>query len=364
MGRAILVLLGAAALSAMYMNQAGLSSSQAQDEVIADFEFGLLSRQIAMSAMNIGVAEAKQDFLNAHNIYYRQTPFQDGAFDLTGSTVVSGEQIGLHAVGMTGGEQYHICSIVSEGGGGPIESALIIDTDDADADFRGNSFLITGNDTAPPSEPTAPTRRPVHAIGVPSVAIENVFESEIASNQEDNVTGMDGDLDVYPGPTVFDIDAFYAEALTQVDTTFGTGTFNGNDTYGSKTHPTVVRIAGDARIMGDWSGFGVLLIEGDFELGAGNFVWEGIVMVRPPDGEDLDIRLSGGAEIYGALIVQTGAPGPSGMPTELTFDHRGTASVAYSANTIDRLGATFSTITGISPVKLYISSYRESSSGC
>jgi hypothetical protein len=263
---------------------------------------------------------------------------------------------------------------MADGGGGPIESALIIETEDANVDFKGNSFLISGMDTQPPSlggvppfngGPSAGTNRPVHAIGVPSSSVETTFESEPSSVQEDNITGMDGNLDVYSGPTAFDVDAFYQETINLADTVMAGGMFNGNPIYGSKDAPAVVRITGDAVINGDFEGYGVLLIEGDMVLGSGSFLWEGIVMVYSPTGADLNVTLSGNVDIYGALIIKVAdSPNPEELTFELDLDQKGHAAISYSADAIDRLAAEFTTLAQTSPMKVPVTSRRESKAGC
>jgi hypothetical protein len=70
-------------------------------------------------------------------------------------------------------------------------------------------------------------------------------------------------------------------------------------------------------------------------------------------------------EIYGALIIQTlETPDPNDPVAHLEFGHQGNARILYSAGAIDRLGATFSSIAKTSPMKVYITSSRQSKTGC
>ena len=374
MGKALVLILLAAVIGGGALMQSSILSSQATDDTINDHEANLLARQIALSAINIGIAEAKSDFANASTMAYNHVSFRHGLYNLTGSAPAAGI-VRLSAAGLIDSAAYFICADLAQGGGGPIESAMIIDATDAVVDFRGNSFLVSGLDTNPPSlgglppfngGPTAGDGFPVHAVGVPNGSVETIFEDETSSNQEDNVVGMDGNDDVYSGPSTFDVDAFYAEAMTQVDTTLTGGMYNGNDVYGAPNDPWVVHITDDATITGTWEGYGVLIIEGNVNIAAGDFKWEGIVYVKGKEGENLDVNLSGGVEVYGALIIQTteDEDDPDAPQLELDLATTGNASVSYSEDTIDRLAGDFTTIAQPSPKKIYVSNQRESSTGC
>jgi hypothetical protein len=366
------------------MYHSGLLSSRERGEVINNHEYEILARQIALSAMNLGIAETRRDFAAAPTIARNNVPFRDGLFDLTGS-VQPGGLVGLHAVSYINESQYHICSTLSPGSGGPIESSLVIDAEEASVSFAGNSFNVLGLDVMPPSVgglsqtrggPLLSGDRGVHAAGVSAATVETVFEDAASSAQEDNILGQEGNLDVFYGPMALDIDALYSEAREEVVTTLSGGTHSGTATYGSADAPTIVHITGDANITGNWNGFGVLLIDGDMSISAGDFMWEGIVIASAPAGKALDVNLTGGMEIYGSLILRASDPveasgdpgrghhGPTAGAGSVDFRQSGNAAVMYSAETIDRLASMISVLGGIAPSKIYVANRREGKTGC
>lgn len=364
MGKGTLALMGAVILGGSLLSQSIFTSSRARDNNISAHQSDVLARQIALSAMNLGIAEAKGDFSNAGSINYDDQPFQHGMFDLN-STLKPGGGIGLKAVGMIDGSQYQICSVLEAGKGGLLESAVLVEAEQSSVNYDGNKFNISGLDTVPPSQggPLPGSDANVHGIGVSSNALKTTFESAASRVQEDNIIGVDGTLDIYHGLSTFDIDAFYASIVNQASITLPGGKFKGNDVYGSAASPEIVRITGDADITGTWEGFGVLLIEGDLSLGAGDFRWEGVVLVRSEPGQDLNVRLTGGVDIYGSLIIQTGAPVQNTVPT-LDFYQSGATNITYSTEAIDRLNTSFTQLAQPAASKIRTTSYRESKSSC
>ncbi len=92
--------------------------------------------------------------------------------------------------------------------------------------------------------------------------------------------------------------------------------------FGSSTD-RVLRIDGNANFGADFSGEGVLIIEGNFEVPQGvNFSWDGIILVKPKETNlNPNIDLSGIVNINGGLvIIQEGIPNTGHMDLTINYD--------------------------------------------
>ena len=94
-------------------------------------------------------------------------------------------------------------------------------------------------------------------------------------------------------------------------------------TFGT-SGPNVLRIQDNVSLSGNLSGQGILVVEGDFVIPAGQtFNWDGIVVVAPPSGQlSGTIDFSGNVNINGSLIIaQDGVPNTGHMDLTVNMDY-------------------------------------------
>ena len=171
---------------------------------------------------------------------------------------------------------------------------------------------------APWSGPGQGTRRRHHAA-------EHERPSALLRRQ-DNILGAGGTPSVQASPVNLDIAAMAAAFNLMADYTLA-----GNQTnpvvpdWGDLNDLKIIHIAGDLAISGNMTGAGVLVIDGNFQMG-GTINWEGVVICLG----DVDVVGGGSAKnIVGALLIQGTVAGNSNI--------NGNVKVLYSSQMLQNL---------------------------
>ena len=325
MGKGVLIIMLASLAAAMMMMRSSQEAAVASENLNSDQEGALLAREIARSAINTAIAQARRDFANAENISYDDVPYQDGEFDVAAARPTPGT-VELTATGRYGEFSYQIKTTLVEST--PLDAPLIFDVPSIDAKFNGPNYELIGIDTAPPSAPgqTSSPESDRTAIRTSESSVRDDLLDEIGAGGYDQVVGVNGEGDVESGPLSVDPNELFDQASANRDfTTDGAGLKN--KTWGSPNAPVIVYCEGDAKVSGQSSGYGILVINGDLENASGQFQWEGIVIVK---GNTPDVKLTGGGSIYGALVViSTGG--------EAEFRMGAQAEIKYSSEAIGRI---------------------------
>ncbi len=191
--------------------------------------------------------------------------------------------------------------------------------------FAGNSFYIDGHD----HHYTAPYDTIPGASTLPGIATPNSptdIASSLNAQQQNNVEGSGTDPSVQSSPVNLDLQAM-ADAWNEVADITYSGSLNNPSTagWGDVNHLKVVHVAGDLSVQGTNSGAGVLIIDGDFQLG-GAFNWNGLIICLK------NVNVVGGGDaksIVGALMVQGTVTG--------TTNVNGNVRVIYSSEMIAKL---------------------------
>jgi len=197
--------------------------------------------------------------------------------------------------------------------------------------FNGNSFYIDGHDhnyTAPYD--TVSGGSPLPGIATPNDP--NVIASQLNGQQQDNVQGSGSDPSVRPATVNLDLPSMAATWSDMADITLAGNQNNpSTSTWGSmSTTPLtlkIVHVTGDLHLTGNNSGAGVLIVDGDFEMG-GTFNWNGVILCLK------DVTITGGGSaknIVGALMVQGSLSGNSAV--------NGNVKMLYSSEMISQLAA-------------------------
>ena len=106
-------------------------------------------------------------------------------------------------------------------------------------------------------------------------------------------------------------------------------------TFGSNPGEEVLRIDGDLNVIGDFSGEGILVVEGDFTVPPGvNFEWTGLILVQPPSTSlNPKIDLDGNVDIVGSMVaLQEGLPNTGHMDITSFRDYSGSWSSPYGVD--------------------------------
>ncbi len=300
------------------------------------YEGEVIVREIARSAMNRAIGEARRTFAQAENIAYADTPYQDGSYDVSAERL-SASSVVLEAVGRLGNHEYSIRTTLAQVS--VLDAVLNVDTDDVAATYNGNSFTIDGRDTNPPSAPDgdASEDNNKHGIHVRTEEGRQIAIDALSSGQRDNVRGVDGDADVVSGSFDIDFEALYDQAKASATVTVNNGQINGNTTFGTPWQPVIVYVDDDLRINGNARGYGVLVVDGDIDA-RGNMTWEGLIVARDDAGVAMDF--GGSAEVYGAVVLL----GRGGLSVEGDYTIRGNGQLYYSSEALGRLYAQLSTL--------------------
>ncbi|HXF58785.1 MAG TPA: hypothetical protein VN539_03080, partial [Candidatus Saccharimonadales bacterium] len=134
----------------------------------------------------------------------------------------------------------------------------------------------------------------------------------LSSQQEDNVQGSGGDPSVRVSPLNLDIPAIAAQWALIADLNYAGGLNNPDtSTWGTVGDLKVVHVAGNLGIQGNGVGAGVLIVDGDLDLG-GTLNYNGIIIVLGDcniHGGGSDKNIVGGLMCQGSLTGSTTVTG-------------------------------------------------------
>lgn len=341
MGKGLLIIVLAALTGTAMLVQGSQRTAFESDFETSKYEGEVIVREIARSAINKAIGEARRDFAQAENVEYAGVAYQSGSYDVT-SERISGSSVVLQATGHFGTFEYTIRSTLTQTT--PFNAVINIDTEDVDATYDGNSLTVDGRDTNPPSAPggSASVENDKHAIhALTNDGREAAFDA-LALNQHDNVRGVDGDADIVSGAFGIDFETLYNEAKAEATMVLTDGRINGNTTFGTSYAPEIVYVSDDARINGTARGYGVLVVDGDLQV-TGNMIWEGLIVVRDDTGITADF--GGNSSIYGAVVLLG-----RGAGVETAYSIRGNTSIQYSSEALSRFNTSLSTLSSASKI--------------
>ena len=249
-------------------------------------------------------------------------------------------------------------------------AALAFPGNEAQANFSGNAFEVSGNDFNTDGSPGGCA--PVYGISVsptlgsPPGSNEQVVENALSAQQKDNVTGKkqvasgpafgNNTVAVEPTLTPAMVKAFIDAAKANADITLNShqpsglsfsnigntcsADVNSQTCWGTASTPKVVYIKGDfdptsqfsaLQLSGHTEGYGVLIVEdGDLRI-SGNFAWNGPIIVT---GQYVGIGFLGGGTqaVYGAVISNETAADPGFYEGVVT----GNSTIRYSCQALNQ----------------------------
>lgn len=364
MGKSLLIFVAVASLGGTIMLSQRMDTERVDTERKTLDEAQMIAREITESAYSLGTSRVQASFyerpLNG-DIAYEGIAFGDGDYDLyvlelpcgamrvtaTGRMTVSidDQQHGTSTTTQTHSMQGDYVALAEMPGAVLVDASV---TSDVSVHFNDDS-QISGMDRRPACDEVEDeswdycadfsTIRSGMGGTQPQVVTNNsALQAIAATGVEESLTNTTSvgsfpsyvqDLydDAYAVATMVDPDPYVHRYTSSHE-------FNIEKKFGSPTDPVVVLVEGDARFTGKTTGYGVLIVQGDFEAGS-NFTWGGAVYVVK-SGE-LDVRLKGDARVFGSLVVQnpdngTGTSGP------LHIHMENEAAVFYSAESVALMG--------------------------
>lgn len=208
----------------------------------------------------------------------------------------------------------------------PATTAFYCHDPEADWDFQGTTFLISGHDLNPDgTKGGAPS---VPGIGTPGNTIS--ITKQLKTTQKPRVKGV-GTWPSVKTVGGIDIDSLFADWAPYATTTYdGPSDVLGDVQLGDRTNlmPEVVLAKGDLKLTGNATGCGILLVEGNLEI-TGDLDYAGLIVV----GGNTTFRPDPGRKqrLWGAFVT-------TGVFAGEDIEIGGDCAIQYSANILGTVG--------------------------
>lgn len=208
----------------------------------------------------------------------------------------------------------------------PAAQAFYCHDPEADWDFIGTAFLISGHDLNP--DGTSGSAASIPGIGTPGSTVS--ITAQLSSTQKSRVKGH-GKFPSVRTVNGIDVDSLLTDYAPLASVTYqGPDDVLGDVTLGNRTAllPQVTYAKGDLKLAGTTTGCGMLLVEGDLEI-TGAFDFAGVIVV----GGNTSFRPDPGVTqvLWGALATVATV---SGEDVEIGGD----ATIQYSSSVLTTVG--------------------------
>jgi len=269
-------------------------------------EYGeqVVARDIARSAYNLAMADARRDFAGAAaRLAMNDKAFGGGTFDIV-PTSYGTDSLVLEITSTAGEASYQIRTTLVEVS--MLDAALIVEAPHVVPSINGPTVLITGLDTDPATNPQGLKGADQHGIKANMAAVATQFGAAFGLAHKNKVRGKRGIGDINAGAFTAAVQDIYAEGLLEHDFV-QSDDIDGAVTFGSVNSPAIV-VAQDITVNdgGHLTGYGLLLLDDEFEVKSGGRLdWEGLVIAKAETSIGLDY--SGTVNIYGSHIVLQGS---------------------------------------------------------
>lgn len=334
MGKTTMILSFVAMLSSSMMLYSAKESGLKAERRQADYQKELIVEEIARVGYNLGLGAIKRDF-EAYTTLSKTVDYHGGSYQLT--VTGSGRRVKISSKGVYGAKDHTIegkAQLIY-----PLPSPLYMHTQTVSAKYNGDIFEISGIDADPYSGlPEPPLADTVAAVVTSQASVRDEMLDELRILQSDNVHGKKASGDIYKGKSAVNLKKLIQESRDNADAVFyGDQNFSENPSFGSSSDPQIIVVeGGDVRLRGNISGYGVLLVQGNVDVGVtGSLTWEGIVIVYGDNGATVDIN--GNAHISGALVAISEQFGESDADDVIDFRVGGSAVIEYNSEAIMRM---------------------------
>ena len=211
--------------------------------------------------------------------------------------------------------------------------ALYLATDqETDATFRGDTFLVSGNDVNY-SDNQAGTKPAVPGLTTRNEANAQEARDSLNNSQKDNIRGM-GFIPGDPatpsilaglGPSTAQISQLITDLLALPHVTNNNHLINGIQTFGTEANPQITYFDNSDGVHianGNASGAGIMIVEHSLTI-TGSLDFKGLIIVR---GETDVSQITGHALVWGSIWT-----------TDFDVTVGGNADVQYSSEALIRL---------------------------
>ncbi len=266
----------------------------------AQHEDDVLAKEIALAGLEAAISQVKRNF-DTWREGFSDVSYLGGTYTVTVSGPPEGPVV-ITSVG-THRDVSRTLKVTLVRDFDFDAAVLVVAPGIEEVEFSGDAFLVSGYNTLPPSLGGGDAGgSSTHAVKTATAVLEEAFEQYITPNTADNFVGVGGNKDIVSGALDLDVEALYQEIKAKVPSShvYSGGDYEGTMTFGTAASPGIFVFTDDVEFEGNVKGFGVMLVEGEFEA-SGNFTWEGLVFVRKKG--ELEIELSGNARIYGAVVI-------------------------------------------------------------
>jgi cytoskeletal protein CcmA (bactofilin family) len=164
--------------------------------------------------------------------------------------------------------------------------AIYLAADTVDSQFKGDAFLVDGNDHTTAGALTGGNQLP--GISTRNGDVTNEVVGSLSDQQKDNVKGLGFSLSPLSpsvittgGPGVDDLEVMIANILgTAGVVTDNSSNINGNQTFGSVAAPKITHLTNaNVQLNGTAQGAGVLIVDGSLTIN-GTLDFTGWIIVR------------------------------------------------------------------------------------
>ncbi len=358
MGKMLLIFIAAASVGGTLMLSQRMGTERVDTERKTLDEAQMLAREITESAYSLGVSRVQASFherpLNG-DVAYEGITFGEGDYDLyiiklpcgamrvtaTGRMTVPVADGSASTTTKTHTMQGDFVALAEMPGAVLVDAAV---TSTVNVTFD-DTATISGVDRRPACEKVleeswdyctsfATIRSGMGGTKPQVVTNNNVLKALGASGTESAMSST-SPVTTFPAYVQDIYDDAYALATSGATEDYihsysSDKEFNSEHTFGSPSEPVVMFVDGDVRFTGPTTGYGVMIVHGDFEAD-NNFTWGGVIYVKKAGA--LNVRLGGDARVFGSFAVQNpdNGSGTSG-PLDLRLEDE--AGIYYSAESI------------------------------
>ncbi|MEL6446034.1 MAG: hypothetical protein AAFP15_00285 [Bacteroidota bacterium] len=299
------VALLAVAAATIWIGSLSSSSLERTRDIATDTEHiqsEMLAERVARTGLDLAASKINQDF-EGWRAGFNQTAHNGGTFEVVASGGTAGPVV-LASTGDVSGTSVDIYRVVGRLASAP--SPLMLDSDTMQVNLSGTNFLASGHDTPSFSYEDLPEGYGRSGTSVPAVWTstpegQQTVQNALSNYSSDRVRGDQSQADVTTGALAYDVEAILDEVMANPAYAYqGNQSFQ-DTAFGSLGSPTTVYIDGDVSFAGATTGYGILVVEGDF-VAAGDFEWHGVVVADKVG--DMEVTLRNNATIYGMLYVR------------------------------------------------------------
>jgi len=317
MGRFIALMVGAVVLAASYLVFSGQRTSLEAREQQSKYQYLGIANDVAQSGFNRGLSAIQRDRMAVTDSF--GVAVGEGEYDVHITKNLYGD-LDVDVAATSGGAAYNVLGNVIFTA--PMPAALMVEDEEVVVSGSG-TYQISGVDRRMPSRGTgASFQDPARGI-MTTYSNMGAFTSGLSLTDIVGIGDSPGDPvhtgSIDGGMTFAEpaLEALYQDARSNATTTISglIGTLLREPMLQSAVNgsgpgdPRVIRVVGDLTITQSLQGYGLLLVEdGDLNVVAPSFEWEGLILVRKALEDTVSVSLQN-TTVHGAVIAYDHDPG-------------------------------------------------------